>query len=65
MKTFRIPDPDRAEDLVLLLRQMGYVAHRSGFTSVDAYVRADRGTSRVMFADLAKKSHEPRDEARA
>ena len=49
MKTFQTHDPSMVEDLVVVLRQMGYVAHRAGIATVDAYVRAPRRRSRIRF----------------
>ena len=51
MKTFRTKDAANLRDLVIVLREMGYVAHRSGIASVDAYVRAPRSRARIMFRD--------------
>ena len=50
MKIFKTKNPRQIDDLVVVLRQMGYVAHRSGISTVEAYVRAPRRRSRLMFA---------------
>lgn len=51
MKTFRAKDPAVVEDLVAVLREMGFVAHRSGLSTVDAYLRAPRDARcRISFA---------------
>ena len=49
MKIFQTKNPRQVDDLVVVLRQMGYVAHRSGISSVEAYVRSPRQRSRLVF----------------
>ena len=57
MKIFRTKNPRQVEDLVVVLREMGYVAHRSGISTVEAYVRSPRNRSRLLFGQSAATGH--------
>ena len=57
MKTFRTKNPAQLDELVLVLRQMGYVAHRSGIASVEAHVRSPCKRSRLIFGATTAAEH--------
>ncbi|MDP8911397.1 MAG: hypothetical protein M3M94_04965 [Actinomycetota bacterium] len=57
MKIFRTKNPRQVDDLVVVLRQMGYVAHRSGISTVEAYVRSPRNRSRLVFGPGSAAEH--------